>query len=66
MRACLRPAGDWPDGDLDAGQVERLWKSDRAKLAKVNGCLRRLLCTVADYRREISKVEELLCTEGNK
>jgi hypothetical protein len=63
VQVCLRSPTDVPESELDAGQVERLWKTDRARLAQVNGCLRRLICSVADYRREISKVEENLCKE---
>ncbi|WP_445490167.1 hypothetical protein [Rhodopseudomonas sp. RCAM05734] len=60
--ACPRDATDPPDRDLDAGEVERLWKTDRAALAKVSGCLRRLICQDLETRRELGKVDEKVCT----
>ncbi|MCS3447259.1 MULTISPECIES: hypothetical protein [Bradyrhizobium] len=44
VAACERAPVDTPDRDLDAGEIERLWKTDRAALAKVNACLRRAVC----------------------
>lgn len=61
VQACSTAPVMFGEKQLDAGEVERLWKTDRARLARVNACLRRLICAVADYRREISKVEEYLC-----
>jgi hypothetical protein len=50
-----------PDRELDAGEVEKLWKTDRAALARVNACLRRLVCQYQDVRAEIGKIETAIC-----
>lgn len=60
--ACAQDPTDPPDRDLDAGEVERLWKTDRAALAKVNGCLRRLICQDLETRRELGWVDDKVCT----
>jgi hypothetical protein len=46
-----------PDRELDAGEVEKLWKTDRAALARVNACLHRLVCQYQEVRQEIGKTE---------
>ncbi|WP_050419097.1 hypothetical protein [Bradyrhizobium tropiciagri] len=52
---------DTPDLELDAGEVERLWKTDRAALSKVNACLRRAVCQYQDTREGIGRVEGVSC-----
>jgi hypothetical protein len=59
--ACARGPVTPPDRELDAGEVEKLWKTDRAALARVNGCLRRLVCQYQDLRAEIGKIETATC-----
>lgn len=62
--ACRQLATVTPDRDLTAGEVERLWKTDRARLARVNRCFHRMLCQYADIRRDIGKVENEPVCEG--
>jgi hypothetical protein len=59
--ACAKDPLAPPDRDLDAGEVERLWKTDRAALAKVSACLRRLVCQDQEVREEIGRVEAVAC-----
>ncbi|MHC1943437.1 hypothetical protein IF803_03525 [Bradyrhizobium sp. UFLA06-06] len=61
VAACERAPVDTPDRDLDAGEIERLWKTDRAALAKVNACLRRAVCQYQDVREGIGRVEAVAC-----
>ncbi|MCP1731256.1 hypothetical protein [Bradyrhizobium elkanii] len=61
VAACERTPVDTPDRDLNAGEIERLWKTDRAALAKVNGCLRRAVCQYQDVREGIGRVEGVAC-----
>lgn len=59
--ACVKRPVTPPDRELDAGEVERLWKTDRAALAKVNSCLHRLICQSQDARQGIGKTEGATC-----
>lgn len=59
--ACAREPVDTPDRELDAGEIERLWKTDRAALAKVNSCLQRLICQDQAARADIGKSEGVTC-----
>jgi hypothetical protein len=61
--ACARGPVTPPDRELDAGEVEKLWKTDRATLARVNACLRRLVCQYQELRQEIGKVEVAACEQ---
>ncbi|MGY4259777.1 hypothetical protein ACVI1L_006845 [Bradyrhizobium sp. USDA 4516] len=61
VAACERAPVDTPDRDLDAGEIERLWKTDRAALAKVNACLRRAVCQYQDVRERIGRVDGVAC-----
>ncbi|NLS69151.1 hypothetical protein E3H11_09505 [Bradyrhizobium brasilense] len=61
VAACERAPVDTPDHELDAGEVERLWKTDRAALAKVDACLRRAVCQYQDVREGIGRVEGVGC-----
>lgn len=61
VAACERAPVDPPDRELDAGEIERLWKTDRAALAKVNACLRRAVCQYQDVREGIGRVEGVAC-----
>ncbi|MBR1313483.1 hypothetical protein JQ562_20740 [Bradyrhizobium sp. AUGA SZCCT0051] len=61
VAACERAPVDTPDRELDAGEIERLWKTDRAALAKVNACLRRAVCQYQDVREGIGRVEGVAC-----
>jgi hypothetical protein len=40
IRTCPRDPVPVPEGALDAGTTEKLWKQDRGALVDVNGCLR--------------------------
>jgi hypothetical protein len=66
MQLCPREAVTVPGRDLTDAEVERLWKTDRASLALLNGCFLRLLCQYADVRREIAKIDDALCEEGSE
>lgn len=47
LRACFEAEGvDIPDRDLNAGEVERLWKEDRRKGVAWQRCGRRLLAWI--------------------
>lgn len=59
--ACARAPVAPPDRELDAGEVEKLWKTDRATLARVNGCLHRLVCQYQELRQDIGKVDVAAC-----
>jgi hypothetical protein len=59
--ACARGPVTPPDRELDVGEVEKLWNTDRAALAHVNACLRRLVCQYQDVRAEIGKIETGSC-----
>ena len=59
--ACASAPVVTPDRNIDAGETEKLWKTDRAKLAKVNACLHRLICEYQDVRRDIGKVNTVGC-----
>ncbi|ODM77812.1 hypothetical protein [Bradyrhizobium elkanii] len=61
VAACERAPVDTPDRDLDAGEIERLWKTDRAALAKVNACLRRAVCQYQDVREGVGRVDGVAC-----
>jgi hypothetical protein len=61
IQACAKAPVDPPDRALDAGEVERLWKTDRAALARVNACLNRLVCQYQDVRADIGKVDGTTC-----
>jgi hypothetical protein len=61
VAACERAPVDTPDRELDAGEIERLWKTDRAALAKVNACLRRAVCQYQDVREGIGRVDGVAC-----
>ncbi|MEY9807241.1 hypothetical protein [Bradyrhizobium elkanii] len=61
VAACERAPVDTPDRDLNAGEIERLWKTDRAALAKVNACLRRAVCQYQDVREGIGRVDGVAC-----
>ncbi|MGY3689928.1 hypothetical protein ACVIGA_000008 [Bradyrhizobium sp. USDA 3240] len=61
VAACERAPVDTPDRELDAGEIERLWKTDRAALAKVNACLRRAVCQYQDVREGIGRVDGVSC-----
>jgi hypothetical protein len=51
-----------PDAAIDAGDVERDWKSDRAEAIKVNACLVRALCQYHQVRKDIGRVSsEPIC-----
>lgn len=39
IRACRQAPVEVPARKLSAGETERLWKTDRAGLVKVDGCL---------------------------
>jgi hypothetical protein len=64
--ACRRNPVDTPDRALDAGETERLWKTDRAALAEVNACFRRLICQYQDVRVGIGRAETKTCEEAAK
>jgi hypothetical protein len=59
--ACRRDPVDTPDRALDAGETERLWKTDRAALAEVNACFRRLICQYQDVRAGLGRAETKTC-----
>lgn len=59
--ACFQKPTDPTDADTNAGDVEKLWKTDRAALAKVNGCLRRIICQYQNVRQDIGHVEGVAC-----
>ncbi|WP_316184756.1 hypothetical protein [Bradyrhizobium sp. SZCCHNRI1003] len=59
--ACAREPVAPPDHALDAGEVERLWKTDRARLAQLNSCLRRAVCQYQDLRAGLARVETATC-----
>ena len=64
--ACASAPVVTPDRNIDAGETEKLWKTDRAKLAKVNACLRRLICQYQDVRHDIGKVDTVACDPAPK
>ncbi|WP_316207176.1 MULTISPECIES: hypothetical protein [unclassified Bradyrhizobium] len=55
--ACAHGPVAPPDQPLDAGEVERLWKTDRARLAQLNSCLRCAVCQYQDLRAELGRIE---------
>ncbi|SDF31282.1 hypothetical protein SAMN05216337_105110 [Bradyrhizobium brasilense] len=61
VAACERAPVDTPDRDIDAGEIERLWRTDRAALARVNACLRRAVCQYQDVREGIGRVDGVAC-----
>ena len=61
--ACFQRPTIPPDAETNAGDVEKLWKTDRAALVKVNGCLHRLVCQYQDVRRDIGHVDGVACEE---
>lgn len=62
VAACEKePASDPRNGSprrLTAGEVEKLWKTDRRSLQYVNDCFRRIVCQYHDVRKEIGRVED--------
>lgn len=54
---CAQAPAAIPDRALTAEETERLWKTDRARLRKLNGCFVRLKCGYAAVRKEVGKVE---------
>jgi hypothetical protein len=64
--ACVKEPVKVPDKDIDAGEVERLWKTDRASLAKVNACLHRVVCQYQDVRQEIAGAPSVSCEASAK
>jgi hypothetical protein len=63
VAACAKEPVNPPDRAFDAGEAERLWKTDRAALARVNACLRRLVCQYQDVRADIGRVDVKTCQE---
>jgi hypothetical protein len=63
VQACARSPVVPPDRELNAGEVERLWNTDRATLAKVNACLHRLVCQYQDVRQGIGRVDGAGCDD---
>jgi hypothetical protein len=63
VQACARSPVVPPDRELNAGEVERLWNTDRATLAKVNACLQRLVCQYQDVRQGIGRVDGAGCDD---
>ncbi|WP_316214274.1 hypothetical protein [Bradyrhizobium sp. SZCCHNR2032] len=61
--ACAHAPVAPPDQALDAGEVERLWKTDRARLAQLNSCLRRAVCQYQDLRAGLARVETATCRD---
>lgn len=62
--ACAKDPLTPPDRDLDAGEVERLWKTDRAALSKVNGCLHRLVCQSLEANRDLAQRDGVVCSDA--
>lgn len=52
---CRTPAVRVPKGPLNAGQVEKLWSSDRIRLAKVNRCLTRSINLYRETKAGLKK-----------
>lgn len=62
--ACRQSPTIIPDRELTAGEVERLWKTDRARLAKVNGCFGRAICQYQYVAAGLAKASQVAC-EGS-
>lgn len=67
IRAC--PAASYR-GEIrkySVGEVAKLLKAESNKVDRVSACLRRLICSTAEYRALVSKVEgEKLCALPGK
>lgn len=62
IEACEREPTWKPAVALTQGEVEKLWKTDRLRLALVNACFRRIVCMYHDVRKEIGQVDtETVC-----
>jgi len=59
--ACVKGPSDVPDSALDACQVEKLWKTYRASLAKVNACLHRVVCQYQEVTKEFGNADGVSC-----
>jgi hypothetical protein len=58
VEACRQDPTQRPEGKLTAGETEKLWRTDRYRLMRVNGCFWRLICQYHEVRQEIGKVED--------
>lgn len=61
--ACRQEPTNPPDRDLTAGEVEKYWKTDRARLAKVNGCFGRLICQYQYVAAGLAGAAQSACEE---
>lgn len=62
IRACPTGKHKGAVRKYSVGEVEAILEIERGKIDKLNGCLVRLICSTAEYRAKISKVEgERLC-----
>lgn len=54
---CQRDPSNPPDRELNKGETERFWRTDRLGLIRVNTCVWRAICQNEDTRREIALIE---------
>ena len=64
--ACRHDPVDVPDRDLEVAEIERLWKIDRDRLARVSACFQRLVCQYRDVRAGVGRVDTATCNGKGK